>query len=77
MENNQKEEAIFTGIDLANGPDKSSNLNGRIKPKTKTKAIDKNKSKTFGNTDQSKCKDNVPDVVMFGGDLFVIEQSIE
>ena len=26
--------------------------------------------KTLGNTDQSKCRENVPDVVMFGGDLF-------
>lgn len=28
------------------------------------------KEKTLGNTDQSKCRENVPDVVMFGDDLF-------
>jgi len=27
-------------------------------------------SKTLQNTDQDKCRKNVPDVVMFGGDLF-------
>lgn len=29
-----------------------------------------NESKTMGNTDQSGCQDNVPDVVFFGPDLF-------
>lgn len=80
MENQQKEEAVSMGIDLANGPDKT--VKKIMVPKTKTKIKSKpiapgewreqtkHEPKTFGNTDQSKCKDNVPDVVMFGGDLF-------
>ena len=57
---------------------KSETGPGAFKPKAKPKAKSKTEVisdlkgsyKTLGNTDQSGFRDNVPDVVMFGEDLF-------